>query len=136
MSHPFLSEDWMAAAREIRAKYEDQAAEVTQSIRINQVITDVPFGEGTVESYLDTSSGKVEMELGALDEADATITTDYATAKALFVDQDPAAGMQAFMAGKVKVQGDMMKLMAMQTAMPNDDVAQKIADEIKAITAP
>lgn len=135
MSHPFLSEEWMTAARGIRAKYADSATEVTQVIRINQVITDVPFGEGTVKSYLDTSSGKVEMELGALDEADATITTDYATAKAMFVDQDPAAGMQAFMAGKVKVQGDMMKLMAMQTALPNDGTAQQVADEIKAITA-
>ncbi|TVR28032.1 MAG: hypothetical protein EA389_01170 [Ilumatobacter sp.] len=135
MSHPFLSDEWMAAARDIRAKYEDRATEVTQVIRINQVITDVPFGEGTVHSYLDTSSGRVEMELGELDDADATITTDYATAKALFVDQDPAAGMQAFMAGKVKVQGDMMKLMAMQTALPNDDTAQQVADEIKAITS-
>ena len=134
MSHPFLSDEWMAAARDIRTKYEDRATEVTQVIRINQVITDVPFGEGTVHSYLDTSSGRVEMELGELDDADATITTDYATAKALFVDQDPAAGMQAFMAGKVKVQGDMMKLMAMQTALPNDETAQQVADEIKAIT--
>ena len=30
--------------------------------------------------------------------------------------------MQAFMSGKIKVQGDMMKLMAMQTAMPDDEV--------------
>ena len=62
------------------------------------------------------------------------MTTDYATAKALFVDQDPAAGMQAFMAGKITVQGDMMKLMAMQTSMPADEASQKIAEEIKAMT--
>jgi hypothetical protein len=135
MTHPFLSDEWMTAAREIRTRYEDQATGVTQVIRINQQVTDVPFGSGTVESYLDTSSGQVVMELGQLADADATITTDYATAKALFVDQDPAAGMQAFMAGKVKVQGDMMKLMAMQTALPNDEIAQRIAAEIKAITA-
>ncbi len=134
MSHRFLSDEWMDAARAIRTKYEGRATEVTQVIRINQVITDVPFGEGTVHSYLDTSSGRVVMELGELDDADATVTTDYLTAKALFVDQDPAAGMQAFMAGKVKVQGDMMKLMAMQTALPNDETAQQVADEIKAIT--
>lgn len=126
----------MDAAREIRARYEDQATTITQSIRINQVITDVPFGDGTVQSYLDTSSGRLEMELGQLDEADATVTTDYATAKAMFVDQDQAAGMQAFMSGKIKVQGDMMKLMAMQTAMPADDTAQRVAEEIKSITAP
>jgi hypothetical protein len=30
----------------------------------------------------------------------------------------------------------MMKLMTLQSAMPNDQVSQQIADEIKAITAP
>ncbi|MCB0956837.1 MAG: SCP2 sterol-binding domain-containing protein, partial [Ilumatobacter sp.] len=48
---------------------------------------------------------------------------------------DQAAGMQAFMSGKIKVQGDMMKMMAMQTAMPQDDIAKQIATEIKDITA-
>ena len=95
----------------------------------------MPFGEGTVESYLDTSSGDVVMELGSLEEADVTVTTDYETAKAIFVEQDAAAGMQAFMTGKIQVQGDLMKLMAMQTSMPTDEASQQIADEIKAITA-
>ncbi len=135
MTHAFLSDEWMEAVREVRARYEGKTGEVTQVIRINQVITDVPFGEGTVESFLDTSSGAIVMELGQLDDADATVTTDYETAKAIFVDQDPMAGMQAFMAGKVKVQGDMMKLMAMQTSLPTDDVSVQIAADIKAITA-
>ena len=135
MSHQFLSEEWMTAAKAIREKYADQVPPVTVSIRMNQVITDVPFGEGTINAYLDTSSGVLEMELGALETPDLTLTTDYATAKAVFVDQDQAAGMQAFMSGKIKVQGDMMKMMAMQTGMPQDDVAKQIAEEIKAITA-
>jgi putative sterol carrier protein len=42
--------------------------------------------------------------------------------------------MQAFMSGKIKVQGDMMKMMAMQTSMPQDDIAKQIANEIKSIT--
>jgi hypothetical protein len=135
MTHPFLSEEWMTAARAIREKYAGEVPVVTASIRINQVITDVPFGGGEVRSYLDTSSGAVTMELGELDDADATVTTDYATAKALFVDQDQAVAMQAFMSGKIKVQGDMMKMMAMQTAIPSNDFSAKIAEEIKAITA-
>jgi hypothetical protein len=134
MSHPFLSAEWMAAAKEIRSKYEDQVPTITLSVRINQVVTDVPFGEGTVTSYFDTSSGDVDMELGELDSPDATITTDYTTAKAMFVDGDQAVAMQAFMAGKIKVQGDMMKIMAIQTAMPQDEISKQIADEIKAIT--
>jgi len=136
MTHMFLSEEWMAAAHEIRERYADQVPPVTTVIRINQVIVDVPFGEGEVKAYLDTSSGRLTMELGELDEADATITTDYGTAKALFVDQDQAIAMQAFMSGKIKVQGDMMKMMAMQTAIPSNEFTDTIADEIKSITAP
>jgi hypothetical protein len=135
MPHQFLSAEWMAAAKEIRSRYEDQVPNIALSVRINQVVTGVPFGDGTVSSYFDTSSGEVEMDLGEIDSPDATITTDYDTARALFVEGDQAVAMQAFMAGRIKVQGDMMKLMAMQTAMPQDDISKQIAEEIKAITA-
>jgi putative sterol carrier protein len=134
MTHPFLSDEWMDAAKAIREKYADQATKVTTSIRMNQVITDVPFGDGTIMLFLDTSSGEVVMSHGELDTPDLTLTTDYATARAIFVEQDQAAGMQAFMAGKIKVQGDMMKMMAMQTSMPQDEIAKTIATEIKDIT--
>jgi putative sterol carrier protein len=135
MSYPFLSAEWMDAAKAIRQKYADQAAHIATSIRMNQVITDVPFGEGDVRLYLDTSSGALEMESGELEAPDLTLTTDYETAKKIFVEQDQSAGMQAFMAGKIKVQGDMMKMMAMQTSMPQDDIAKTIANEVKEITA-
>jgi hypothetical protein len=134
MPHPFLSEEWMDAARSIRAKYADEVPEVEADLRINQIVTDVPFGDDIVHSHLDTTSGRVVMELGLLDEPDVTVTTDYETAKVLFVDQDPAVAMQSFMNGRVKVQGDMMKLMAMQTSLPANDFTDKIAQEIKDIT--
>ena len=134
MAFAFLSEEWITEVRGIRAKYEDQVPFIEADLRINQVIQDVPFGDGDVESFLDTTSGAVVMELGSLDEPDVTITTDYETAKAIFVYQDPAVAMQAFMNGKVKVQGDMMKLMAMQTSLPANEFSEKIAQEIKDIT--
>ncbi len=134
MSYPFLSPEWMEAAKAIRDKYADQASAITVSVRMNQVITDAPFGDSDVKLYLDTSSGTLEMEAGELETPDLTLTTDYETAKKIFVDQDQAAGMQAFMAGKIKVQGDMMKMMAMQTGMPQDAIAKTIASEIQDIT--
>ena len=134
MAFPFLSQEWMDAAKAIRAKYQDQAPKITAVIRINQVITDVPFGEGTVKSYMDTSSGNMEVELGELENPDATVTTDWATARAIFALNDQAAAMQAFMGGKIKVAGDMMKMMALQTQMPQTDITAKVAEEIKAIT--
>ena len=72
---------------------------------------------------------------GAVDGAEVTVATDWETARKLIVDADQAAAMQAFMSGKIKVQGDMMKMMAMQTGMPQDDAAKAIAQEIKDITA-
>ena len=74
------------------------------------------------------------MGTGELPDADLTVTTDYATAHKIFVDQDQAAGMQAFMSGKIKVQGDMTKLM-MMNALPPDELTKTMAAEIKEMTA-
>ena len=73
------------------------------------------------------------MDIGHLDDADLTVTLDYATARAILVEGNPQAGMQAFMAGKIKVQGDMTKLMAMTQGAP-DPVAEEVAAKIKEIT--
>ena len=135
MTHAFLSTEWMDAARAIREKYADQVPEIDAVIKINLSIIDVPFDENTVNAYFDTSSGKLQLELGELEVPDATISTDYETAQALFVEQDQTVAMQAFMAGKIKVQGDMMKMMAMQTAIPSNEFTDTIAAEIKSITA-
>jgi SCP-2 sterol transfer family len=133
--YQFLSAEWIEAAREIRTRYQGELPDVTASVRINQVITDVPFGDGTVNAFIDTSSGEMVLELGELDDPDAVLMTDYVTARALLVDRDPAVAMQSFMAGKIRVQGDIMKLMAMQTAMPDTDVTERVAGEIAAITS-
>ena len=136
MSHQFLSDDWFDAVHEIRARYEGQAPPMGHKIKMNQHITDVPFGDGSVKIYMDTSDGTMVMERGELADAEITVTVDWATAKALLVDQNPQAGMQAFMSGKIKVQGDMTKLMAMQANQAaGGELAQQVADEIKAITA-
>jgi len=123
----------MDEARKVREEYKDRTPPIAHQVRMNQVITEVPFGEGTLQSHMDTTSGELVMEEGHLDEVDLTVTLDYATAKAIFVEGNPQAGMQAFMAGKVKVQGDMSKLMAMQQTTP-DPVAAEIAKRIQEIT--
>lgn len=133
MPYMFLSDEWLAEARKIREEYSGKTSPPAHAIRMNQVITDVPFGEGTINAHMDTSAGEVEMDLGHLETADVTVTLDYDTARAIFVEQNPQAGMQAFMAGKIKVQGDMTKLMAMQTTTPDPTTAE-IAKRIKDIT--
>ena len=132
--YPFLSDEWMAEAKKIREEYAGKSSAAPQKMKMNQIITEVPFGDGTINAHMDTSSGELDMDTGHLDDAEVTITIDYATAKAIFVDNNPQAGMQAFMAGKIKVQGDMTKLMAMGQAAP-DPSAAEMAAKIKDITA-
>jgi putative sterol carrier protein len=131
--YPFLSQEWMDEARKIREEYRGKTAPIPHQVRMNQVITNVPFGEGTIEAHMDSTSGEMETELGHLENPDVTVTLDYDTAKAIFVDGNPQAGMQAFMAGKIKIQGDMTKLMAMQNASP-DPTAAEVQTKIKEIT--
>jgi putative sterol carrier protein len=135
MSHQFLSESWIEAARDIRHRYADDVPVIDVVVRINVITTKVPFGDGSISAYIDTSNGGLEMELGSIEEADLTVTTDYETARKLFVEQDPTASMQAFMAGRIKVEGDITRLMVMQTSLPQTDKTEAVAAEIKAITA-
>ncbi|MBL8778807.1 MAG: SCP2 sterol-binding domain-containing protein [Acidimicrobiales bacterium] len=131
--YPFLSAEWMEEAHKIREEFAGQTAAPAHAVRMNQIITDVPFSDEPINAYMDTSQGDLELDLGSLENPDLTVTVDYETAKAIFVEQNPQAGMQAFMAGKIKVQGDMTKLMAMQSQAP-DPVAQQVAERVKEIT--
>lgn len=135
MSHQFLSESWIEAARDIRHRYSGDVPAIDVVVRINVITTKVPFGAGTISAYIDTSNGSLEMELGSIEDSDLTVTTDYETARKLFVEQDPTASMQAFMAGRIKVEGDITRLMVMQTSLPQTDTTEAVAAEIKAITA-
>ena len=133
-TYPFLSDEWVSEARKIRAEYEGSGPAVPHTVRMNLVITDVPFKDAPIDAHLDTSEGSVQLDLGHIDGPDLKVTVDYITAKSILVEGNPQAGMQAFMAGKVKVEGDMAKLMALQTAPP-DPSAQSVAQRLKDITA-
>ena len=131
--HKFLSDEWIDEAKKVREEFAGKGTPPAHAVRMNQIITEVPFGDGTINAHMDTSGGELEMEIGHLENPDLTVTLDYETAKAIFVEGNPQAGMQAFMAGKIKVQGDMTKLMAMQSGTP-DPTAQEVAARIKEIT--
>src|ERR1700683_3602349 len=131
-TYQFLSDEWLAEARSIRAEFDGQGA-IEQSIRMNLVIGEVPFGEGTVEAHVDTSSGELVLDTGHIDPVDLKVSLDYDVAKAILVEGNPQAGMQAFMSGKIKVEGDIAKLMALQSMTP-DPAAAEIAKRILAIT--
>ncbi len=135
-AHPFLSDEWIAAARKIREEHAGGGIPVPTAVRMTQVITDVPFGDGPVEAHLDTSSGELVMELGHVENPDVTVTLEYDTARAIFVDGTAQAGMQAFMQGKIRVDGDLAKLIAaLQQVNPQAYAASEVQRRIAEITA-
>jgi hypothetical protein len=141
VTHEFLSPEWIDAAREIRSEYADRVPSPPISVRVNVVVTEAPFGEGTVLGFIDSAAGQVEIESGALEALDLTIRLDWGTARAVFVDQDASAFMKAFMEGRIRPEGDVAKLLALQPLLsgPTDPAQQQLAGEvaakIRAITA-
>lgn len=135
--YPFLSDEWLAEARKLRAEYKDKVPPVTVSVRMNQVIKEVPFGDGEIQAHVDTSSGEMVMDTGHLESPDLTITIPYDVAKAILVNNDAQVGMQAFLGGKIRVDGDVTKMMALQTAgasAATDPNAQELARRLQEIT--
>jgi len=134
-SYPFLSDEWLDEARKIRAEYEGKTPSIAHVVRMNLVVTAVPFSEADIHAHMDTSSGELHLDVGHLEVQDLKVTVDYDTAKAILVEGNPQAGMQAFMAGKVRVEGDMAKLMALQAApAASDPNAAEMANRLREIT--
>jgi hypothetical protein len=130
--HPFLSDEWFAIVDQL---VEVHGAEVSTqaSIAVNVSVSDTPFGDER-HLHMGTKDGRVHWGIGHVDDADLTLTTDYETAREVFVTGDPQAGMQAFMVGKVRVQGDLAKLMAAQASGAGPGANGALAEAIQGIT--
>ena len=118
MAIKFLSQEWADAMTKALNESEDfQKAASGQSAKLQQVVTDAPDGE--VKYYFKLDGGQAEVSLGELQDAEATITQNYETA--VGVTKQEINAQNAFMQGKLKISGNMMKLMQLQSvvnAMP------------------
>ena len=124
--HQFLSDEWFQVVEKLVEEHGAEAP-AQANVMVNLVITETPFGDER-QMHMGARDGKGEWGVGHTADADVTLTTDYATAKQVFASGDPNAGMQAFMQGKVRVQGDMAKLMASQQGGGNPALQQAIQD--------
>lgn len=118
MAVKFLSDEWLSEVEaHLNADEAFQNAAKGQAAKLQQVISDAPGGETKYGFVLE--GGKVQMIAGEIEGAEATITQDYATAAGL--SKGDLTGQAAFMQGKLKITGNMMKMMTLQgvfTAMP------------------
>lgn len=113
--YAFLSDEWVDEAKRIYAEAGagEAAAGATglAPVRVNLVVTEVPFSSAPVDAHVDTSAGRFDIDVGHLGEPDVTISLDYGTARSLFVQGDVQGVLQAFLGGRIKVDGDLSKLL-------------------------
>jgi len=133
MAFAFLSDEWISEARKIREGSESTPP-LVHTFKMNLVVTDVPFGSGDIDAHIDTSSGELDLDKGHIDDPDLTVTVDYSTAKAMVVDANFQAGMQAYMSGTIQAVGDISKVMALQSS-GSDPSAQELASRIREMTS-
>ena len=122
MSVKFLSEEWTEAVQDaLNASEPFRSAAGSQTTKVQQVVTG-PDGE--VRYWFKLDAGQASLGLGdSPEDVDATITQDYDTAVAL--SKNELTGTAAYMSGKLRVSGDLMKLMQLQAAMGQMPAALK-----------
>lgn len=111
----FLSDEWGDAVREA-LNGSDAVKDATKgvSLCIQQVVTGTPDG-GEVKYWTKFDDGAVDGAIGEAPDADVTISQDYETAAAM--NRGELNAQAAFMQGKLKVTGNMGKLLQHQGAI-------------------
>lgn len=129
--HEFLSDDWFAIVDRLVEEMGADAPSHADMV-MNLVVTDTPFG---AERHLHVGArdGRGHWGIGHVPDANVTITTDYETAREILFSGDPQAGLDAFIRGKVVIQGDLAKLLA--TIQAGGAGASALAEAIQGITA-
>lgn len=125
MAVKFLSDEWIQAVQDaLNDNATFKSAAGSQSAKVQQVVN-TPEGEKRYWFKLD--GGQVQLGNGdSPDAVDATITQDYDTAVALAKNE--LTGTAAYMSGKLRVSGDLMKLMQLQGALGQMPAALKDLD--------
>lgn len=132
MPHEFLTPEWIGAVKQLREQHPLAGSSIPVVVKMNLEVTETPWGE-VVHAHVDSTEGALMIDEGHLSDPDLRITVDWVTAKALLVEGNPQAAMGAFMAGKIRIDGDMAKLMVLQGASPDAD-ALALAEAVRALT--
>jgi hypothetical protein len=126
--YEFLSDEWFTKVDELIAA----AGDLEIPLAMKEVEVNVTVVGRARETQLFMKDGLFTR--GHQVGAPTTLTLSVDLARKIFVDADQAAGVQAFLSGEIKVEGDLGKLVAMQTVDPSTRQLA-LTRQIAAITA-
>jgi len=111
MAYKFLTDEWAKAVSDGLAASEPFTSSAAMSLQF--VVNDAPGGEA--KFYMDATGETPMQAMGQMEDPDVTITSSYETASSIF--KGDLNTQMAFMTGKIKVAGNMAKLMTQQAAL-------------------
>jgi len=110
----FLTEEWAQDVTKALNNHEGfKNAIGAAELGIQFSVEDAPDEE--TDYFLKSSGGSTNVAVGTLDDADVTVKQNYDTAVA--ISQGELNTQTAFMTGKLKVSGNLAKLMMHQSAV-------------------
>ncbi|HEX6592875.1 MAG TPA: SCP2 sterol-binding domain-containing protein [Moraxellaceae bacterium] len=125
----FLSEEWFAKVAELTAAAGNlNVPPALSGLALNLTVSGLP--QGNVDIALNGGN----FQKGHVAAAPTKLTLPADLLRKIFLEGDQAAGMQGFMSGQIKVEGDMSKLMALQSARPSEE-QKALFKQILALTA-
>ncbi|HSS11120.1 MAG TPA: SCP2 sterol-binding domain-containing protein [Acidimicrobiales bacterium] len=123
----WLTQDWLDETRKMA---EGQPERPGASARMQYVVTGGP--DGDVKYYWVLENGKLqESQLGELGDAEVTMTQTYEDA--MKIQKGELDANAAFMQGRIKVSGNMAKLMALMP-LTNAPEYKELQKQIQDIT--
>lgn len=126
----FLSDAWFTEVEQLIAAAGDlKIPPAMKDVALNITVTDAPTGGDVAVHVADGIFAR-----GHIAAAPTSVRLAAPLARRIFVDADSVAGVQAFLAGEIQVDGDLAKLVAMQTTEPSAQ-QMALAKQISAVTA-
>jgi hypothetical protein len=123
----WLSQEWLDETRKMAEGQPDRPG---ASARMQYIVTGGP--DGDIKYYWVLENGKIlESQLGELADAEVTLTQSYDDAKKIQTGELDASA--AFMQGRVKVTGNMAKLMSL-LPLTNAPEYKELQGQIQEIT--
>lgn len=123
----YLTQEWLDESRELA---KDQPERAGASARMQYVVTGGP--DGDIKYYWVLQDGKLlESKLGEIPDPDFTMTSTYEDSVAIAKGELDANA--AFMQGKMKVTGNMGKLMQLMPLTMSPEY-KELQEKVRAIT--
>ena len=114
MGVQFLSDESAAAVQgAVNSSESFRSAVANAALKLQFNISDAPGGE--ISYYMAAADGEAEVAIGSVDDPDVTVGESYETATA--ISKGDLNTQTAFMSGKLKVEGNLAKLMMHQNAI-------------------